>query len=146
MTNRNSVMKELEECLSASCRGFWTCPYDKEWDAVRAAYDLLKEQEPRLLNIDEVKGVAYEESYRIRGEDCNPVWLERWDDAFTGLQLVLIGWMYEPDSGYSPEDYDFYSMHFGSDIHGVLPYKQFGKTWRVWNKMPTMEQRKAAKW
>lgn len=46
MTDRDSVMKQLEECLSASCRGFRACPYDKEWDAVKAAYDLLKEQEP----------------------------------------------------------------------------------------------------
>jgi len=43
MADRNAVMKQLEECLSASCRGFRTCPYDKEWDAVKAAYDLLKE-------------------------------------------------------------------------------------------------------
>lgn len=108
--------------------------------------ELLKEQEPHLLNIDEVKDIAYEESYRIRSVDCNPVWLERRDDAFTGLQLALISWMYEPDNGYTPEDYDFYSKHFGSDIWGVLPYKQFGKTWRVWNKLPTMRQRKVAKW
>ena len=47
MTDRDCVMKQLEECLSASCRGFRTCPYDKEWDAVKAAYDLLKAQEPK---------------------------------------------------------------------------------------------------
>lgn len=47
MTDQNAVMKQLEECLSASCRGFRTCPYDKEWDAVKAAYDLLKAHEPK---------------------------------------------------------------------------------------------------
>ena len=113
---------------------------------VEEAIKLLKQQEPRLLDFDEVKGIAYEETYRIRSVDCNPVWVEKRDDELTGLQFVLIGWMYEPDGGYSPEDYDFYSVHFGSDIYGELPYKQFGKTWRVWNKLPTMEQRKAMKW
>lgn len=46
MSDREKTMKRLEECLSASCRGFRTCPYsDTEWDAVRAAYELLKEQD-----------------------------------------------------------------------------------------------------
>ena len=45
MTDMEKVMRQLEECLPASCRGFRTCPYsDTEWDAVRAAYELLKEQ------------------------------------------------------------------------------------------------------
>lgn len=47
MTDREKVIKELEECLSASCRGFRTCPYsDADWDAVREALALLREQEP----------------------------------------------------------------------------------------------------
>ena len=46
MTDREKVIKRLEECLSASCRGFRTCPYsDNEWDAVEAAIALLREQE-----------------------------------------------------------------------------------------------------
>ena len=47
MGDREKVIKRLEECLSASCRGFRTCPYsdDPEWDAVEAALALLKEQE-----------------------------------------------------------------------------------------------------
>lgn len=144
MADREKVITHFRDAIEASGDG-------NKWRFVRVdiledAIDLLKEQEPRLLNFDEVKGVAYEESYRIRGEDCNPVWLERWEDTFTGLQLVLIGWRYEPDGGYSPEEYDFYALHFGSDVYGELPYKQFGKTWRVWNKLPTMGQRKAAKW
>lgn len=48
MTDREKVIERLEECLSASCRGFRTCPYsdDPEWDAVEAALALLREQEP----------------------------------------------------------------------------------------------------
>lgn len=47
MADREKTLAKLEECLSASCRGFRTCPYnDDEWDAVRAAYELLKVQEP----------------------------------------------------------------------------------------------------
>ena len=47
MTDRENVIKQLEECLSASCRGFRTCPYsDDEWDAVESVLALLREQEP----------------------------------------------------------------------------------------------------
>lgn len=49
MADREKVIKQLEECLSASCRGFWTCPYsDVDWDAVREALALLKEQESEV--------------------------------------------------------------------------------------------------
>ena len=48
MPDRGEVIKKLEECLSASCRGFRTCPYsDADWDAVREALALLREQEPQ---------------------------------------------------------------------------------------------------
>ena len=47
MADREKVIKRLEECLSASCRGFRTCPYsDNEWDAVESALALLREQKP----------------------------------------------------------------------------------------------------
>lgn len=47
MTDREKTIKELEECLAASCRGFRMCPYSDvpDWDAVREALALLKEQE-----------------------------------------------------------------------------------------------------
>lgn len=36
----------LKQCLSASCRGFRTCPYsDTEWDAIKTVLELLAEQE-----------------------------------------------------------------------------------------------------
>ncbi len=48
MTDREKVIKDLEECLSASCRGYrprLSCPYnDEEWDIMRDALTLLKEQ------------------------------------------------------------------------------------------------------
>ena len=47
MPDRDKVIKRLEECLSASCRGFRTCPYsDDAWDAVKSALALLREQKP----------------------------------------------------------------------------------------------------
>lgn len=52
MADRDKVIKELEECLAASCRGFrprLTCPYnDDEWDIMRDALELLKEQKAKV--------------------------------------------------------------------------------------------------
>ena len=142
MTDRDAVIEALEQAIPF----MRVKNYNIVSLIMHDALELLKEQEPRLLNFDEVKGIAYEELYRIRSVDCNPVWVEKRDDELTGLQFVLIGWMFDPEKDCNPEDYDFYTVHFGSDIHGELAYKQFGKTWRVWNRMPTMEQRKAVKW
>ena len=51
MTDREKVIKRLEECLSASCRGFRTCPYsdDPDWDAVEAALALLRDRETTIV-------------------------------------------------------------------------------------------------
>ena len=46
MPNREKI-ESLKQCLSASCRGFRTCPYSiTEWDAIEAVLELLAEQEP----------------------------------------------------------------------------------------------------
>ena len=55
MTDREKVIKGLEECLSASCRGFKLgvyCPMcDESWDNIRDALALLKAQEPRAVHV-----------------------------------------------------------------------------------------------
>lgn len=46
MPDREKI-ESLKQCLSASCRGFRTCPYStKEWDAIETVLELLAEQEP----------------------------------------------------------------------------------------------------
>lgn len=55
MSDREKVIKDLEECLSASCRGYrprLSCPYnDEEWDIMRDALALLKEQEETIYKL-----------------------------------------------------------------------------------------------
>jgi len=58
MPDREKVIKDIEECLSASCRGFRSCPYnDDEWDIVRDALALLKEQEAEWIYGEDETGV-----------------------------------------------------------------------------------------
>lgn len=63
MPDREKIIKDLEECLSASCRGFrprQLCPYnDEEWDIMRDALALLKEQQAKIDElIKEASGYA----------------------------------------------------------------------------------------
>lgn len=58
--DREKVIKKLEECMSASCRGFRTCPYsDADWDAVREALALLKEKELEPVKLRRSSFVYY---------------------------------------------------------------------------------------
>ena len=69
MPDREKVIKDLEECLSASCRGFRpreSCPYnDDEWDIMRDALALLKEQEAVVpLTIDDAVSEIMDKHYK----------------------------------------------------------------------------------
>lgn len=71
MPDREKVIKKLEECLSASCRGFRTCPYsDDDWDAVREALALLKEQEATEYVDDGLDSVNGKIATRYRCKFC----------------------------------------------------------------------------
>ena len=147
MTDREKVIKELEECLSASCRGFRTCPYsDADWDAVREALALLKEQEARLLGLGEVKAIALREAERILSTEVEPVWLEQNEGGLTRLVLVLISWWYMEGIDKDETEFEFIAKHFGTDIDDTLNYLDYGTRWRVWSSNPTIEQRKAVNW
>ena len=55
MSDREKIIQRLEECLTASCRGFRTCPYsDTEWDAVETALALLREHEPKTVELIQI--------------------------------------------------------------------------------------------
>lgn len=55
--DRVKVIKDLEECMTASCRGYKPglyYPYnDEEWDIMREALSLLKEMEAERLEFIE---------------------------------------------------------------------------------------------
>lgn len=75
--DREKIIKDLEECLSASCRGYrprLSCPYnDEEWDIMRDAFNLLKDQEA-----EDILGKIGEEHLKeqeavVRCKDCKYV-------------------------------------------------------------------------
>lgn len=110
------------------------------------ALELLKEQEPRLMTLEEVKAIALRETERILSSGVEPVWLEQNDDGLTNLNLVLISWWYMDNLDEDETEFEFIAKYFGTDIDDTLNYLDYGTRWRVWSSKPTIEQRKAVKW
>lgn len=122
-------MKRLEECLSASCRGFRTCPYsDTEWDAVIAAYELLKEQEPRVLTIEEIASLT----------DGSVIWEEFYNGNTGTVERDLWATMKVGGRIVNKEDQ--------IEIRQGMETDEEGSYWRWWSSKPTEEQRRALLW
>lgn len=91
-------------------------------DYAEDALELLKEQEPRVIDISEI--------YTAKKLD---VWLEDKSDIVHPIMLI------ETEMTNKSQTAFFYPML-------VRPIKAYGKTWRCWTARPTDEQRKAVKW
>lgn len=112
------------------------CPYYTAVDCEAAlmldALKLLKEQEPRVLTLYEVR----------TAEDCmEPVFLEmnaerETPDVFSWRTVKHIVPLNDEDI------YVLDNVGFSSALYS----EYYGITWRCWNKRPTYEQKKEAKW
>lgn len=136
MTDREKIIKGLECCSQMTGEACRKCPYSSECVAGEATYQtgtahlasdalaLLKEQEPRLLTLDEVCG----------GGEC---WIEGINGA---CGYADCEYDFDNDSGIY--DVEIYRTHRKT----IASSKGFGKAWRGWSVKPTDEQRKAVKW
>lgn len=133
MDKREKVIKALEECLNASCRGFQPgryCPIEDDvWETIDDALALLKAQEPRVMTIEEI-------------EQWNQpdVWMEKKDgepdicgDYLAPMTRMQYGFWYA-------------IIVDGSKHPPVLNGDYYGKEWRCWSARPTDEQREATAW
>lgn len=117
MTDREKVIKTLQGIrIALDMDG-----HHNDAQAVADALALLKEQEPRVLTLEEAL-------------KANPVWFET-----HGLVSPAI-----IDHGESKAG--FCVIVFGEDNWNDYPISQYNKTWRCWTSRPTDEQRKAVKW
>ena len=139
MPDREKVIKGLEHCSNKSfCND--SCPYSSilrdpnfgidecMTQLAHDALELLKEQEARVMTLEEVdehseREEKYSESekqpvYVEYANDVNRPWARRWLTVD-----MLHSWL----------------DHWETRI-------VYGKDWRCWTFRPTEEQRKAAKW
>lgn len=138
MPDREKVIKALDCCVFPVSKGFpyqshiadkgcevVECPYQDDCDQMLLdALALLKEQEPRVLTLEEVQNAC-----------SDYVYLE-----------TSTGWLW-----YCIKDEGESNKYFGYFVYGVNEYfigrwKEYGKTWRCWTAMPTDKQRMAVKW
>lgn len=138
MTDREKVIEGLECC--ADDKPFYhahcdDCPYNGLnpdnlggcTKLYRDALELLKEQEPRVIDADEIV---------LSADPSKWLWVERKGDycaeAFKAGKTI---------SGL---------IAFDSETPGAFLYcerpDEYGKTWRCWTSRPTDEQRNAVKW
>ena len=136
MPDREKVIKALECCASMNGSACRECPYSSECVEGEATYQtgtahlaadalaLLKEQEPRVMTLEEVKAFGWDYCYleeeRLHGKEYRMVC---GDYALTCITWPCVT-----------------SMRIQ---HGDNNY---GKKWRCWSAKPTGEQRQAVKW
>ena len=131
MTDRQKVIRALECCSQLDIDDICPaeCPYAQDVccgtvQLMADALELLKEQEPRVLTLEEVHEMAWDYCY-LEEEVIKDKVLQ----IYTGkYRIKCITW---PSIASCV-------LTFGDDA--------YGKRWRCWTSRPTDEQRKAVKW
>lgn len=140
MIDEKEVLKALvcqSNDLVVDCAG---CPYYiADWDSCdyrricRNAIDLLKEQEPRVMDAEEVA--------RLTEEIYQWLWIEEIQNITWNLHcLRAFVHSKHPDTG------EFYILANGYRDIVKLEGDEYGKTWRCWTARPTEEQMRETKW
>lgn len=128
MADREKVMKGLECCALGDCS---PCPYTETRCQEHLCGDarvLLKEQEPRVMTLEEVK-------QHDNQDGC--VWFEQ--PTYNAVAAFV---------RQDEECTEIISPYLlGEPInHGYMSNTFYAKAWRTWTSRPTEEQRKAVKW
>lgn len=130
MTDKDKVLAGMAACTdSKDCE---ECPYDGEYERsqdcmyalIMDMAELIEEQEPRVMTLEEVKDFGWDYCYleeeRLPGKEYRSVC---GDYALTCITWPCVA-----------------SMRIQ---HGD---NRYGKKWRCWTARPTDEQRKAVEW
>lgn len=121
MADLEKVIKGLKQ-FKADFKPF--CGNGSDWARVDDAINLLKEQEPRVMTLEEVHEMAWDYCY-LEEEVIKDKVLQ----IFTGkYRIKCITW---PSIASCV-------LGFGDDA--------YGKRWRCWTSRPTDEQRGATPW
>lgn len=109
------------------CNFYWTdgekIPTEDLIEAFDLAVKALKEQEPRVLTLEEVR------------DEYEAVWLET---KYLSSTVAIV------DHGESNAKWA--CVVFGVDDSYTLLWRSYGKKWRCWPSRPTDEQREAIPW
>lgn len=128
MPEREKVIRALEMCgYKEGMIQCDECPYDGKqcWSRLKqAAIALLKEQEPRVMTLEEV--AAW---HSIPESKRDPIYVE-----------------YQPNSGLGVSHWRIEYFGFNPNSYTNKNSGYYGKWLRCWTSRPTEEQREAMKW
>ena len=126
MIDRESVIRQLTQHIARADY------IETDWmDCVsvpmlRGALTLLKEQEPKILTLEEVKKLS----------DHDVAYIETTISSFVNPAI------YQPENGN-----DDYACVVSTWLKsGFYAWNTYGKDWRLWTHKPTQEQMEAAPW
>ena len=123
MADREKLKARFEELKASMEVGlFGTVGMDE----VEAVLELIRETEPRVLSLEEIRSGAVEVA-----------WIEDADKA-----EVIPGIWFRLSNEGGDEAVD---IHIRDGFVGAR-LEVYGKLWRCWSARPTEEQRKAVKW
>ena len=128
MPDREKVIKEYEDYVNSYIPV--TTYGDYVFEMHKAVLALLKEQEAKVLTVDQLEDAL-----------DTVVWLETpvSENLADGYSLIMA---YSHKYGYM-----YFDSPFGDNpSQDRLEYSEYGKSWRCWDKRPTDEQRQAVKW
>lgn len=132
MADREKVIKGLTCCRKGFC---FACPYNDGVDSnvdckqkwADDCLELLKEQEPRVLTLNEVEDKL---------DDV--VWMEEPGCENLSANFAVI-------AAYSTK-YNKVYAYFFSTRKKEFEYGEYNKTWRCWSAKPSDAERKAVAW
>lgn len=109
-------------------------------DWIDDALVLLKEQEPMVLTLEEVKAIGTQNYCQIQDENTRLIWSE---EGYALHAVMPTYYDFELEDG---EEEPIYLYYVGTDYFKHYDQNTYGKTWRCWSSRPTDEQRKAVEW
>ena len=127
MPDREKVLRALGICTQIEPEDECPhgCPYKFENGCIRGvmkdALELLNEQEPRVLTLEEATGE----------DEC---WFEHINGS-NGYADVYCDW-----------NGSVWASRINKIMSSMIQAEAYGKQWRCWSARPTDEQRKAVKW
>ena len=131
MPDREKVIKELEWSLKTACVEETRVIVPQ--DTVSDALTLLKAQEPRVMTLEEVLDMKFDDVVYLQVNPTNVVLSAIVIDVIPKLPEINIGVV---------------QFRHGAGYNGInnADLNYYGKTWRCWTSRPTDEQREATPW
>ena len=100
----------------------------------------LKDNEPRVLTLDEVKAIGTQNFNQMRDENKRLIWIEE-ESALNMAKPTYYDFGLE-DS----EEEPIYLYYVGTEFFDRCDPSTYDKNWRCWSAKPTEEQRENVKW